>query len=69
MTLETTEQGHSHIDVPDPSMAAIVINEIDDERTGQGLDPAHARIESYENFWQCECGEQRGTEATPDTGR
>lgn len=57
ITIETTETGHSHIDVADPDTAAIVINEINDERAKSGQGPAHARIDSFNKWWTCEdCG-------------
>lgn len=64
VTIETTEEGHSHVDVSSPDAAALMLNEVNDKRAEEGKGPAHARIESYSEHWTCfACGESR-TEAT-----
>jgi hypothetical protein len=60
LTIETTEMGHSHIDVDDPETAAIVINEINEYRAEEGKGPAHTRLDSFEKWWSCDgCSEKR----------
>ena len=61
ITVETKkERDHSHIDVADPDQAAMVINEINDEREKEAKGPARVRLESYDSEWVClSCGERR----------
>lgn len=60
VTIETTDREHSHIDVADPDVAAVVISEINDERAKTGKGPAQVRLESYSPEWVCRtCGERR----------
>lgn len=67
VTIETTEEEHSHVDVANPDQAALMLNEVNDKRAEEGKGPAHARIESYTEHWTCfACGESR-TE-TPEGG-
>ena len=68
LTVETQEKEHSHIDVVDPETAAIVINEINDERATQEKGPATVRLENFVHEWVCRsCGERRFAEATTPT--
>ena len=56
ISVEIPDGKHEHIDVPDPTLAAIVIQTINDA-VGH---PLRYRIEQWCDAWVCEvCGAQR----------
>lgn len=56
LTIGPPEQRHGHVEVVDPSIGALIINEINDVNGG----PVACKIESYESEWYCDqCGQWR----------